>query len=96
MTGELLDLWLYEGSKGLEYLKASKAYQLTDPYVHYLEKYESVKTKSTEIMERIQELNQKVVLFYDDATKFVGMLIKVLSENQQELIEYVRATYSNV
>ena len=33
VTEDLLDLWLFEGSKGLGYIQASKAYQLTDPYV---------------------------------------------------------------
>jgi len=40
VTGDLLDLWLFEGSKGLQYLKESKAYQLTDPYINYIQKYE--------------------------------------------------------
>jgi hypothetical protein len=37
-----------------------------------------------------------VVLFYDDASDFVGMLIRVLTERQDELVDYVRQTYSNV
>ena len=36
------------------------------------------------------------MLFYDEATAYVGMLIKVLSERQDQLVEYVRNTYSNV
>ena len=44
VTEDLLDLWLYEGSKGLGYVQASKAYQLTDPYVKYVERYESMNT----------------------------------------------------
>lgn len=45
VTGDLLDLWLYEGSKGLNYLKESKVYKLTDPYVNYVDQFETVKTK---------------------------------------------------
>lgn len=41
-------------------------------------------------------MNQKIVLYYDEASKFVGMLLKVVTENQSELIEYVKNTYSNV
>lgn len=37
-----------------------------------------------------------MVLFYDDASKFVGMLVQVLQQRQAELIEYVGKTYSNV
>lgn len=39
---------------------------------------------------------QKVVLFYDDATNFVGMLINVLRDRQAELVSYIKKTYSNV
>ncbi len=46
VSGELLDLWLHEGFKGLEYLKQSKAYTLTDPYVDYVKQYERVKSSS--------------------------------------------------
>lgn len=96
MTEDLLDLWLYEGSKGLRYIQASKAYQLTDPYVHYVEKYEAVKGKSQELLTSLEQLPKKVVLYYDEATNFVGMLIRVLSERQDNLVAYVRRTYSNV
>ena len=36
------------------------------------------------------------MLFYDEATNFVGMLIAVLSDRQEELVAYVRRTYDNV
>lgn len=36
------------------------------------------------------------MLFYDDATNYVGMLLEVLMEHQDELIKYVRETYSQV
>lgn len=96
VTEDLLDLWLYEGSKGLGYIQASKAYQLTDPYVKYVEKYESMKGRSTEFLNQLEQLPKKVVLYYDEATNFVGMLIRVLNERQEELVDYVRRTYSNV
>ena len=96
MSGDLLDLWLYEGSKGLKFVQASKAYQLTDPYVNYVEKFEAVKSRSSELLTSLGKLPEKVVLYYDDASAFVGMLISVLGERQEELVAYVRSTYSNV
>ena len=87
VTGDLLDLWLFEGSKGLSFIQESKAYKLTDPYVNYVGKFEAVKSRSVEVIHQVQD---KVVLFYDDATKFVGMLIRVLTERQDELVAYVR------
>lgn len=96
----MLDLWLHEGFKGLEYLKQSKAYALTDPYVNYVEKYELVKTRSQELTKtlstRYEDINQRVVLFVDETKNFAGMLIKVLSERQDVLLDYVKKTYSNV
>lgn len=93
MTGDLIDLWLYEGSKGLKYVQESQAYKFTDPYINYLEKYELVKEKSLTAIETISktktELSDKVVLFYDEATARIGMLVKVLSERQTELLEYL-------
>ena len=93
MTGDLLDLWLYEGTRGITFVQESKAYKLTDPYVNYVEKFEAVKSRSAQVLTSVQE---KVVLFYDETSKFVGMLIRVLGERQDELVAYVRQTYSNV
>jgi len=93
VTGDLIDLWLYEGSKGLNYVQASQAYQYTDQYVHYADTYDTVKTQGKSLAGRVQE---KVIFFYDEASNFVGILIKVLSNRQDELVKYVTATYSNV
>jgi hypothetical protein len=57
VTGDLIDLWLYEGSKGLQFVQQSKAYQLTDPYVNYLETYEAVKQGQVKLVEKVRELN---------------------------------------
>lgn len=48
------------------------------------------------VASKTKELNQNVVLFYDETTNFVGLLLKVLSDRQETLIAYVRKTYSNV
>jgi hypothetical protein len=68
--------------------------------VNYVETYQSVKDKSLSLTKnvasKIKELNQNVVLFYDETTNFVGLLLKVLSDRQETLIAYVRKTYSNV
>ncbi len=68
--------------------------------MNYVETYQSVKDKSLSLTKnvasKIKELNQNVVLFYDETTNFVGLLLKVLSDRQETLIAYVRKTYSNV
>lgn len=100
VSGELIDLWLYEGSKGLEYVKASQAYKLTDPYVNYIAKFEQVKEGSLKVSNQLQksipEVYSQVSLFVDEATNFVGLMLKVISERQGDLIEYIKKTYTNV
>lgn len=100
VSGELLDLWLFEGSRGLEYLKASQAYKLTDPYVNYIAKFEQVKDSSlkvsTQLQKTLPDVLQQVMLFVDEGRNFVGLLLKVLTERQEHLIEYILKTYSNV
>jgi hypothetical protein len=73
---------------------------MTDPYVDYVAKYDMVKSRSHELTEtistRYEDINQRVVLFVDETKNFVGVLIKVLTERQDELLLYVKNTYSNV
>ena len=77
-------------------MQESKVYKLTDPYVNYIGLYQAVKERGQKSAEKVEELKQKIVLFYDDATNFVGMLVKVLQERQEELVKYITETYSNV
>jgi len=69
---------------------------VTDPYVNYIGLYEAMKVRGEKLAEKASELNQKIVLFYDDANNFVGMLVKVLQERQDDLVKYITSTYSNV
>ena len=39
-----------------------------------------MKKGQVKLVEKVKELNQRVVVFYDDATNFMGMLVKVLQE----------------
>jgi len=64
--------------------------------VNYVEKFNSLKTRSSTVATSLEQLQKKVVLFYDEASAYVGMLIRVLSEHQDQLVEYVKNTYSNV
>lgn len=99
--GDLIDIWLYEGSKGFGYVKAQQqaATQFTsDQYKRYVDLYESVKTQSIEMQaslssqlkQKVEATNKKVVFFYDEASNWVGMLLNVLRERQNELVDYIR------
>jgi len=45
-----------------------------------VEKYEAMKDKSAQLLNQLEQVPKKVVLYYDEATNFVGMLIRVLNE----------------
>ena len=49
-----------------------------------------------DIAGKLKLLNQKAVLFYDEASKFIGMLIHVVHDKQTALVEYINQTYENV
>ena len=93
VADEFVGIWLKEGSKGLEYLKATSAYKISDPYVNYIAKFEQVKDSSlnlkTQVEKVVSDVNQRVVLFVDEATNFVGMLIDLAKDRQAELIAYI-------
>ena len=74
MTGDLIDLWLFEGSRALNLLQESRAYKLTDPYIHYIGKYDQVKDSSL-VQKTLPDIYHRTVLFVDETTKKVGLLI---------------------
>lgn len=84
LTGDLLDLWVYEGEKGLKYAQESRLYKLTDPYMNYIHNFEQIKASSLlaqeYLIQKYDEVSSRVVVFLDDASKFVGILLKVAEE----------------
>jgi hypothetical protein len=62
VSGDLLDIWLYEGNKALEYAKQTKfvstVYEKTDPYVNYVAKFEQIKEKGTLVAGQIQQYGE--------------------------------------
>ena len=97
--GDLVDLWLYEGSKGLAYLRETSVFKKTDDYLHYDALYEQFTTKSVvvsdQVLSRLSQANQQLVMWVDETRNFVGMLIKVVKDRQAGVVDYVRSTYSS-
>jgi len=47
VAGDLIDIWLYEGQKGLDFVQSSKAFQFTsEQYSKYRELFDSLKNRS--------------------------------------------------
>lgn len=49
LSFELIDIGLFHGQKGLNYIKQTPAYTMTDRYIHYDEKYQNVRDKSVKL-----------------------------------------------
>ena len=56
----------------------------------------AVKAKSVELLSKIQNLNERIVVFYDEASQYAGLLVNIIKEKQAQLVKYVEETYSNV
>ena len=56
VADEFVGIWLKEGSKGLEYLKATSAYKISDPYVNYIAKFEQVKDSSLNLKTQVEKV----------------------------------------
>jgi hypothetical protein len=73
---------------------------LTDPYIDYIAKFEQVKIGSLNLKTQVEkvasDLNQRIMLFVNETTNFVGLLIQLAKEKQETLKDYIQKTYSNV
>jgi len=45
------------------------------------------------LQQKQAEVTKQLVLFYDDPTNYVGMLINVITSKQEALVKYVTETY---
>lgn len=106
---ELLDIGLYHGQRGLDYLKQTPVYTITDQFVHYEDKYEFAKDNSVKIYRYVNEsvytpvknnvytpVKNNLYIIYDTTTEYYSFMVKVLQENQAKVIEYVKEHYDNV
>lgn len=74
---------------------------MTDPYVRYDEKVDSVKKKSVELYRYLNDklytpLKNKFYVIYDQSSTVISFFIQVLQEHQQKIKEYIQANYENV
>jgi hypothetical protein len=98
---ELLDIGLYHGQRGLDYLKQTPVYTITDKFVHYEDKYEFAKDNSVKIYKYVNEsvynpLKNNLYVIYDTTSGYYSFVVNVLKEHQAKVIEYVKEHYDNV
>jgi hypothetical protein len=87
--------------KGVELVKAQPAYQVADRYVKFDEKAELLKTQGIEIAHFMNDkvfyfLRERMVFYYDEATKVISFLFEVFQEHQEQVQKYVNTNYENV
>jgi hypothetical protein len=97
---ELLDIGLFKGQQGVEYVQETSLYKTTDPYLHYSDKAHYLKDKGellyTYLTEQVGPVLQNFVLYYNKTTETYTCLIKVISEKREKVHTYIDDTYKNI
>mmetsp|Transcript_15900 Transcript_15900/g.24511 ORF Transcript_15900/g.24511 Transcript_15900/m.24511 type:complete len:220 (+) Transcript_15900:49-708(+) len=97
---ELLDIGLFYGQKGVEQVKSLPVYQKVDSALNLEDKFAFVKKHGEEFYtyldSKFSPIVQNVFFLYDKATNSVISFVRVLTEKQQSVKDYVSKTYSTV
>jgi len=105
MTYELLDIGLHESQKGINYFKSTQFYGYTDKYVKYDQRVIQLVDGTEKALRFFNDkiynpIKENLIVFYDQSTNFVSVMVKMVSEHwqdQQEKIgNYIRERYDNV
>ena len=100
MSFELLDIGLFYGQKGIEQVKSYPLYQRVDEVVNFEDKFDLVKRHGenlyTYLDKNFKPLVQNVFFLYDKASNTVVSYIKVITEKQESVHDYVKNTYNKV
>ena len=96
---ELLDIGIYYGSKGVEQVKSHQLYHKVDAVINFDDKFALVKNQGQQLYtyldSRFAPLLENVFFLYDTATQRVTSFIKVITDKQDKIREYVEKTYSS-
>jgi hypothetical protein len=98
---ELLDIGIYHGQRGLDYVKQTPVYTFTDKYVHYDDKVEFARDSSVRVYKYVNEgiynpLKNNLYVIYDTTTGYYSFMVNVIKEHHAKVTQYVRDHYDNV
>ena len=101
MSFELIDIGLYEGQKGIEFIKQTPLYTMTDKYIKYEEKLDLAKENGIKLYKYFNDkiyfpLRDNLIVIIDQSRNYVSFIIKVIHEHQQKLLEHIQKHYENV
>jgi len=100
-SAELLDISLHQGMRGLSVVRQQPLYQLTDQYVHFDKKAESIKNHSIDLAAFVNDkvyfpMREKIIFIYDEASQVLSFLVEVYQEHQEQVQQYVATHYEHV
>lgn len=80
VSADLLDIGLHQGMKGVQVVKKQPIYKLTDQYIHFDEKAETLKNTTIDLANFVNDkvyfpMREKIVFIYDEATKVLSFLV---------------------
>ena len=86
VSADLLDIGLHQGMKGVQVVKKQPIYKLTDQYVHFDEKAETLKNTTIDLANFVNDkvyfpMREKIVFIYDEATKVLSFLVQIYNEH---------------
>lgn len=98
---DLLDIGIHQSNKNFQRFKESQAYSITDPYVHYDQRLESLKSESVNVAQYLNDrvyfpLRENLICFVDQGRKMYSFLIQIINEHQEKIVNYVNTHYENV
>jgi hypothetical protein len=89
MTYELLDIGLHESQKGINYFKSTQFYEYTDKYVNYDQRVIQFVDGTEKALRFFNDkiynpIKENLIVFYDQSTNFVSVMVKMVSEHWQD------------
>mmetsp|Transcript_32593 Transcript_32593/g.31825 ORF Transcript_32593/g.31825 Transcript_32593/m.31825 type:complete len:274 (+) Transcript_32593:43-864(+) len=105
LSFELIDIGIHSGFQGINYIKQTQGYSITDQYLHYDEKVDLAKEKGIQVFRFINErvyspFKKNIYAIYDHSLNSITFMINVISDSyhgtSEQLTKYVKEHYENV
>jgi hypothetical protein len=101
LTFELIDIGLFQGQKGLSYIQSTTPYTILDKNLQLNKQVKLVSEKGVKLYHFINDkvyspLKEYVIVLYGSTQQYLSMFVRVIKENQRNLLDYILKRYENV
>lgn len=101
LTFELIDIGLFQGQKGLEYIQSTTPYTYLDKNLHLNKQVKLVSEQGVKLYHFMNDkvyspIKEYAIVLYGSTQQYISMFVRVLKENQRNLLDYVLQRYENV